>query len=248
VSGARAGTRVARGTLLRFLLLPALFLAGLAAWRWTPLGRHLTLEGMAAIVASLQHTWWAPVALFASYLVLSPLGVPATPLLIAGGVIFGAVWGSVYNWIGVFAGGIVTYYLGRLLGRDFVAQIGGPRLKKMERAIAQRGFWGLVGIRFLPLPYALVNYAQALTGIRPALFMITTALGTLPAAVLYTYFSSALARLGAGNRSEIYRQIELSFVLLLLATIVPQIWQGRRRRARYRELVAARAARPLTPA
>jgi phospholipase D1/2 len=232
----------ARGKLLRFLVLPALLLACVVIWRFTPLGQALTAERVAVVVGNLQHSWWAPLVLVLSYIVLSPL-VPATPLMIAGGVVFGAVYGSLYNLIGVYAGGIATYELGRFFGRDFVAQIGGRRLKKVERAIARRGFWGLVGVRFLPLPYAAINYCEALAGVHRGSFLLTTAVGITPPVILYSYFSAVLARLGSGEQQRVYQKMTVATLLLFALTAIPQFVEMRKRRQRYRELRAARAAR-----
>jgi phospholipase D1/2 len=235
--------RFKTGTLLRFLVLPALLLAGFALLRWTPLGHQFTAERLAASIAGLQRAWWAPAVLIAGYAVLSPLGVPATPLMLAGGVVFGAVYGSLYNVLGVWAGAATTYSLGRLLGRDFVVQVAGKRLKKVERAVSKRGFWGLVGVRFLPLPFAVVNYCAALAGVRPGLFCASTALGTAPTVSLYSYVFAALAHAGAAHRQAVYWQIAGFSILLVTLIAAPQIWQARRRRARYRALRELRELR-----
>jgi phospholipase D1/2 len=230
-------------TLLKFLVLPALLAAGFALLRWTPLGRQFTPERLAAVIADLRHAWWAPALLVGGYVALSPLGLPATPLMIAGGVVFGAFYGSLYNVAGVLAGAAVSYFLGRLLGREFVLQVAGKRLKRVERVVARRGFWGLVAVRFLPLPFPLVNYCAALAGVPPGLFVVTTLIGAAPTVTLYTYFFALLARAGAEHHREIYLQMAAALLLLVAATAVPQIVQARRRRARYRELVAARRRR-----
>jgi phospholipase D1/2 len=238
------GRRIPRRVLLRFLLLPALVLGGLAVLRFTPLSSYVSGPALAAAIARLQHTWWAPALLVGGYLVLSPLGMPATPLMIAGGVVFGGVAGAFYNALGVLLGGAFTYLLGLVLGRDLVRHLAGQRLRKVERAIGRRGFWSLVAIRFLPLPYPLVNYAAALAGVRPTLFLATTALGVTPSVVIYTFFFAALAHAAGGHRTGLYVQLAASIGLLVALTLVPQIVTRRRRRARLATLRGERAARP----
>jgi uncharacterized membrane protein YdjX (TVP38/TMEM64 family) len=234
---------VPRHLLLRFLVLVVIVGAGFAVLRWTPLADYLTVEKVSAVLSHLRGAWWAPLALIASYVILCPLGVPATPMMIAGGVVFGVVMGSVYNVIGVFLGGAATYYLGRGLGRDFVLHLAGNRLKKVERVIARRGFWGLVGARFLPLPYPLVNYCAALAGVPPGLFLMTTAIGLIPGVTVFTYFAALLTKAASGNRSGIILQFAIASVLLLLLTFIPQVWTMRKRRTRYREIREMRRAR-----
>lgn len=234
-----------RRTLLRFLLLPLLLAAGYAAVRWTPLAAYDSGPALAGLIRHLQSAWWAPALLVGGYVVLSPLGVPATPLLFAGGVVFGAVAGSVYNILGVFLGAAASFFLGRVLGRDLVTHLAGRRLRRVERAIARRGFWSLVAVRFVPLPFPLVNYGAALAGLRPLLFLSTTAIGIAPTVTLYSIFFAAVAHAAAGRRREMAIQLGASIVLLIAVTLVPQLVQRRRRRARLQALREARARRAM---
>jgi uncharacterized membrane protein YdjX (TVP38/TMEM64 family)/predicted metal-dependent hydrolase len=234
---------VPRPLLIRFLTLVAILVTGFVVLRWTPLADQMTVERISALFDRLRETWWAPAALLACYVILCPLGVPASPMMITGGIVFGTALGSVYNTLGVFLGGASTYFLGRVLGRDFVLHLAGKRLKKVERAIARRGFWSLVGVRFLPLPFPVVNYCAALAGIRPSLFLATTAIGIVPGVVLFTYFASTLSKLAAQDRSGVYLQLALASLLLLLVTLIPQVMAGRKRRERYRLILDKRKRR-----
>jgi phospholipase D1/2 len=235
---------VPRRALLRFLLLPVLLAGGYAALRWTPLAGYLSGPALAAAIGRLRHAWWAPALLVGGYVLLSPLGVPATPLMLAGGVVFGGAAGTLYNVIGVILGGEASYFLGRLLGRDLVRHIAGRRLRKVELALGRRGFWNLVAVRFLPLPFPVINYGEALAGVRPGLFFATLALGVAPTVTIYSYFFAALAHAAAGRRAQMYVQLAAAMALLLVVTLTPQLLRARRRRARLAELRQARLDRP----
>jgi phospholipase D1/2 len=237
--------RVPRRLLLRFIALVVIVVTGFVVLRFTPLSQYLTEEKLSALSKQLQAIWWAPLALIASYIVLCPLGVPASPLMIAGGI-FGFLPGFLYNLLGTWLGGVTTYFLGRILGRDFVMHLAGNRLKKVERAVARRGFWSLVTLRLLPIPYPLVNYTAALTGIPPGLFMVTTFLGLIPANLLFAYFASSLLHLVGPERNKVFLQFVVAVALLAALTLAPQIWMARQRKRRYLELKERRRARPLT--
>lgn len=239
----KAAPRVPRHLVVRFAALVVIVLAGFVVLRFTPLAEYVTLEKISALFERLREIWWAPLALLAAYVILCPLGVPATPLMITGGVVFGLFPGAVYNVVGTWLGGAATYFMGRFLGRDFVVHLVGNRLKKVERALARRGFWSLVGARFVPLPFPVVNYGMALGGIRPGLFLVTTALGLTPGVTLFTYFASAFAKLAGPERSQIYVQFAVATLLLLLLTVVPQVWVARKRKERYRQIRDTRAQR-----
>jgi uncharacterized membrane protein YdjX (TVP38/TMEM64 family) len=243
---APGGRRIPRKLLLRFGLLVALVVGGFLTLELSPLGKHLNPHDLLAYFEQIRHSPWAPAALLVAYLILCPMGVPATPLMVTGAVLFGVFWGSVWNLLGTLSGGILTYFLGRLLGRDFVAHFAGHRLKKIEQQIARRGFWGLVGIRFLPIPFAVVNYTEALVGISPALFLPTLTLGLIPPIILYTYAASAVANAATGERSHVYLNVALAIGLLACLMFAPQVIVGRKRKRRLEEIRAARQARMAT--
>ena len=212
-------------------MLVVLVLAGFAILRWSPLAERLSWTEITETFDRLRGTWWAPALLIAAYVVLCPLGFPATPLMIAGGMVFGTALGSAYNVTGIFLGGAASYYLGRLLGRDFVLHFGGQRVRQVEEVITREGgFWSLVGIRFLPLPFALVNYCAALAGIRPGLFLSSTALGLALTVPFFTYFAATLSNAASGERSQVFLQLVVAMTLLALITILPRLWVARRRR------------------
>jgi uncharacterized membrane protein YdjX (TVP38/TMEM64 family) len=216
---------------------------GFALLRWPPVAQYLTQAGIQRLQAHLQGTWWAPVALLAAYAILSPLGVPASPLMLAGGILFGTVMGSVYNLIGLVMGGATTYGLGRLLGRDLIVHLAGPQVKKVERAISRHGgFWGLVSIRFFPLPYFLVNYCAAFTGIPFPLFIGSTAFGLCITVPIYTYFADTLTHAASGDRAGVILKFVIAVILLLILTLSPRFWQARKRRERYQRVLAQRRA------
>lgn len=237
-----------RRSLLRFALLVVLILGGLALVRWSPLAGYLHREELVATLETLRESWWAPLAFGLLYLVLCPLGAPVSPLMFAGGVVFGAFLGTAYNFAGTFLGGTVTYFLGRHLGREFIVRVTGERLRRVERLFARHGFWTLLRVRFLPIPYPLVNYGAALAGVRPSVFLSSTALGLVPAVTLYTYFAVAVFHAAAGERAGIVRNLLLAGLLLFLLTFLPQVWTGLQRRRRYRRLREhRRRTRPLRP-
>lgn len=236
--------RVPRHAVVRAALLLVIVLAGFAVLRWSPLADWITKDAILATLDRLRDTWWAPAVLIAGYTLLCPLGIPPSPMMVAGGMVFGPVWGSVYNVLGIFLGAASTFLLGRLLGRDLILHLAGNRMKKVERSIArQGGFWGLAGIRFLPLPFVLVNYAAALAGIRPGLFLGSSLVGFCLSVPIFTYFAAAITRAASGDRAGVYAQLAVAILLLVSMTLVPRLISARKRRERYRRLCELRAAR-----
>jgi uncharacterized membrane protein YdjX (TVP38/TMEM64 family) len=215
----------------------------LAAVRFTPLGDYLTRESLLGMLGSLQAAWWAPLLLIALYLLLCPLGLPATPLMIAGSIVFGPWLGTLYNFIGLLGGAVASYLVAQRLGGELIQHYGGEKLKRVERALHRHGFWYLVGARFFPLPFPAVNFAMALAGIRFLPFVLSTAIGLLPAIALWTYFYSALFNAAAGERGELLWTVGGALLLLGFVSLLPGLVTRRLRRRKYRRLLAERSGR-----
>jgi uncharacterized membrane protein YdjX (TVP38/TMEM64 family) len=236
--------RIPRHALVRAVILGVIVVAGFAVLKWSPLADSLTKEAILGLLERLRGAWWSPVALIVGYAVLCPVGFPPSPLMVAGGMVFGPVWGSLYNVIGIFLGAATTYWLGRHLGRDLVRHLAGRQMKRVERALTrQGGLWGLAGIRFLPLPFVLVNYAAAFAGIRPGLFLGASLLGLTLSVPIFTYFAAAITRAATGARAGVYVQLAIAISLLISMTLISRIIAARKRRERYRQICRRRTER-----
>ncbi len=224
-----------RGMFVRVAIFAAILLGGFLALRYTPLAEYMTEEKMQALFESLRSFWWAPLLLLLLYTVLAPLGMPMTPLLIAGGAVFGFLHGSVYNCLGMIFGGTLSYLLARSLGRDFVVHVTRGKIRLAEAVFDRHGFWPLVQTRFMPIPYALVNFAMALAGVRFPLFLATTVLGIIPAGTIYTYFWAKIIRSSGDERWTTI--VELAVVIVVINVIVgfPSIRAALRARKKRKE-------------
>ena len=230
---------------LRFLSLFGLLVAGVAIVRFTPMGDMLERDALVATFERLSESPWAAVVLLLLYVVLAPLGMPMTPLIIAGGVVFGRFWGAMFNTLGCMLGAAISYQLARLLGREFVQRVAGKRLKRVETLLRRRGFWSLVGVRFMPVPFPVVNFGAALAGVRFPTFLLTSLLGLLPAMLIYTSFAAGLFDVARGGDRDQLRSIGLLFLLIVGISVTPTVIQQVGRKRRYQRLLLQRQARAL---
>lgn len=238
-----AGNR--RKLYLRLGLLILIAASGFVAMRFTPAGELLEKERMIALFEQLRGEWWTPLLLVGLYCLAAPMGLPASPLLVAGALVFGFWQGSLYNMIGLVLGAMLAFWVGRGLGREAIVQLAGNRLRKAERLFEKRGFWPLVQIRFLPIPFSVVSYAAALAGVASGRFFATSLIGLAPATLLHTYFVPKLiySALEGGEPVGLLAGYVGGIVLLNLVAGWPTLQEALRRRKRYRDIRASRAAR-----
>ena len=155
------------------------------------------------------------------------IGVPGLPLIVTAGAIFGTLLGSVLSWCGAMIGASIGYWIARTVGHDVVTRWV-KRFKRIDAAVADaRHFNGMLRLRLIPvLPLGTVNFVGGLARAHFLSYLAATAVGIVPAIVVYRYFADSLLE-GVGNgRADAFRNLILSSVLLLVLSLAPR-WFAR---------------------
>jgi uncharacterized membrane protein YdjX (TVP38/TMEM64 family) len=122
--------------------------------------------------------------------------VPSEGLLLVCFRVFGIGWGIFYAWIGLMVGSYGCFVLARGLARPLAVRLISPqRMRLIESWIGDKGPFGLLLVRLLPIPAAVVNYAAGVlrtVGLRPYMW-------TAGASILPYYAAAALIYLGISN-------------------------------------------------
>ena len=223
--------RQARYRLTRFLILLGLVVGGFLVLRATPISRYLTVDELSALLETMRQQPGAPLLFVLGGALLPSLGLPASLIIFCGGAVFGTLYGGLLSFVGLYAGAIVCYLLARTLARDLVVHLLGRRLAPVERLLERRGFWTIVRLRFVPIPYALINYGAGLLGVSPRTFALATVIGLAPVIFVLSYFSSALVAAAEGERAETLWNLGAASALLLGLSFLPAIFKAWRRRA-----------------
>ncbi len=233
------------GSTLKALIFVAILVAGYVAIRHTPLGEWTTEERIREALYDIRGTWWTPLVLLGLYAVIAPTGITMFPLTIAGAA-FGPIAGSLLNVLGIVIGAMTSFFVARALGRDFVVRFTGDRFRKAERLINRQGIWPLVQVRFMPIPYPVINFAAALSGVPARTFITGSIIGLIPATLIHSYFIARLIYADGGERTQV--GIAYGVVLVVINSIIAAAWirTQRQRRARYAALKAARVRRNVS--
>jgi uncharacterized membrane protein YdjX (TVP38/TMEM64 family) len=148
--------------------------------------------------------------------------VPNAPLDIAGGVVFGPFWGTVYALLGSEAGAIVCFIAARRLGREAITHLLHRDIAFGDR-FAQRQMALIVLLaRLEPIfSFALVSYGAGLTRMSLRAFALSTLVGMTPGTILLNYYGKSLFR---GNP---VLQVCSGLVLVVLLFVIP-VWVKRK--------------------
>lgn len=207
--------------------LPLLALAGMAVAAWLAWGDALTFETLAlhhhALVAFRDaHFLWASLGFIALYVLVVVTSLPGALILtLTGGFLFGLFPGVAFNLAGATIGAVLIFLAARAgIGRDVARGIerrGGQGARLMA-GLRDNEFLVLLTMRLIPvIPFFLANLLPAFVGVRLAPFALTTALGILPAGLIYTSIGAGLGEvLARGEVPQLSLLAEPRFALPLL--------------------------------
>ncbi|WP_019500770.1 TVP38/TMEM64 family protein [Pseudanabaena sp. PCC 6802] len=158
---------------------------------WIPLA--LTLLGIVTggllftNLVQLQHIselvhqtgMWGYLVFIAAYVAATLLVLPSTAFNIAGGAIFGGVWGLAITSIAAITSAAIAFTISRCLGKSCVGNSGSPTLNHINLHLKSGGIPYAFAMRFLPIaPYGVVSVAGGLSQISKRDYFIGTILGT----------------------------------------------------------------------
>jgi uncharacterized membrane protein YdjX (TVP38/TMEM64 family) len=177
---------------------PLLFagLVALLVWASTSvdLGRHMSRDGMQALLASAGP--YGPLLFMAVCVAGIFMHFPEVVLVALGGVALGAPRAFVYGWTACLFGATATFLVVRYLGRDWVQRglaTRFPRLRALDDRLEHHGFRTVLVLRLLLFMAPPLNWALGATRVRLAQYVAGTALGTLPGMATTVYFADAIA-------------------------------------------------------
>jgi pyruvate/2-oxoglutarate dehydrogenase complex dihydrolipoamide dehydrogenase (E3) component/uncharacterized membrane protein YdjX (TVP38/TMEM64 family) len=184
------------------LIVLALFVAALTAFFAFELDRFLSLDYLKsqqdAIAAYRDAYPLAATAIyFVVYVVATGLSLPGAAILtLAGGAIFGLVWGTIIVSFASTAGATLAFLAARFVLRDTVRAKFGDKLKAIDAGIARDGPFYLFTLRLVPVfPFFLINLAMGLTPMKARTFAWVSQLGMLAGTVVYVNAGTQLAQL-----------------------------------------------------
>lgn len=166
---------------------------------------------------------WGYVAYAFVYTVLELVIIPAIPLTMAAGVLFGSVPGLIVVSIASTAAAAIAFLITRYAARDKVADLAKDNKKfaAIDKAIGKDSFKVVFLLRLSPLlPLALSNYLYGLTSVDFVPYVLGSWLGMLPGTVAYVSAGSYGRKLmdGADTGGGISNwQIALGIAVTLVA-------------------------------
>ena len=151
------------------------------------------LQVVNELISVLSTSSIGPLLFILVYAVRPLIFFSAAVLTIAAGLLFGPVWGLVYAIVGGNLSAMVAYYIGRYFGEGVLD--GGDSENTIQRYAEQmrkNPFESILTMRFIFLPFDLVNYLAGFLKVDWKPFLFATFLGSLPGGLSFVLIGASI--------------------------------------------------------
>jgi uncharacterized membrane protein YdjX (TVP38/TMEM64 family) len=149
--------------------------------------------------------------------------IPGELTQLAGGFIYGTVWGTVYSVAGILVGSVIVFFAGRLFGFPLVkALIPADKLQKFDFLINNPKAELFMLLLFLipGSPKDILTYIAGVTPVRSLHFILPAMVARLPGILLSSY-------IGAHVEEQRYMEVIIASAIAVGLFLVGVLFQDR---------------------
>ncbi len=131
------------------------------------------------------------------YITVTGLSLPGAAILtLAGGAVFGVLWGTVIVSFASTIGATLAFIAARFLFRDTVKSRFSSRMKAIDEGIERDGAFYLFTLRLVPVfPFFMINLTMGLTTLKVRTFYWVSQVGMLAGTVVFVNAGTQLAKI-----------------------------------------------------
>ena len=193
------------------------------------LDKFLTFASLQAHQALLiswtkAHYFTSVIIFMSVYTLAVAVSVPgALFLTLAGGFLFGVVWGTILVIISATMGATILFFAVRTSLGNWVAKSASNWIERMRQGFQKNAFSYLLTLRLVPLfPFWVVNIVPALLDVDARTYVLATFFGIIPGSIVYVMVGNGLSHVFAINQTPnlgIIFSPEILIALLTLAAL-----------------------------
>lgn len=215
-------------------------LIGLAFWIlvaggyfWYANANDLTPVEVIQQLAELFRSPYGPIIYIVLYALRPIIFFPATIITLAGGSIFGPVLGILYVVLGSNASASVAYLIGRYFGEGVLDEEESEGIvQRYAQRMRKNSFETILIMRFIFLPYDLVNYLGGFLKIDYKAFIFATILGSIPGTISFVLFGASLdISNGIGNAEVNPWSLVASIIIFVVSLAMSRYFKRREKAA-----------------
>ena len=216
------------------LVALGLWVGILAAYRGYAVANGLgPVEAVGQLIQLMQTSAYGPLIYILLYALRPLLFFSSVLLTLAGGFIFGPVWGILYTVIAANSSAMVAYVVGYYFGQGLLADDGSDGvIQRYAARMRKDSFETVLIMRFIFLPYDLVNYLAGFLRIDWKAFLLATALGSIPGTISFILFGAAIEGDFDGTIPSLNpRVLAISVTLFVVSLLLSRYFKRREQTA-----------------
>jgi uncharacterized membrane protein YdjX (TVP38/TMEM64 family) len=190
-------------------ILPLVAIVVLAGAAYIVSGGGVSLESLVRHRAAIDdfvasHRMLAIFVYVGIYITVVAVSLPGAALLtLTGGFLFGIAVGASAAVISATVGATLIFLVARTALGEPLLRRAGPRATQLARGFREDAFSYLLFLRLVPaFPFFLVNLVPAFAGVRLGLFVVATAIGIIPGAIVFALAGAGLDRMIAAQKNS----------------------------------------------
>lgn len=120
------------------------------------------------------------------YTIISIVCFPIPLVGLAGGAVFGPIWGFGLNLIGSSLAATSGFYISRVLRPGSYQISKNLRVQKIIKQTEKMGWKSVALLRLTPIPFHFVNYSLGLSAIKFKQYILTSTIFLIPKTIILT--------------------------------------------------------------
>jgi uncharacterized membrane protein YdjX (TVP38/TMEM64 family) len=155
--------------------------------------------------------------------------LPELILIAIGGILFGAVRGFIYGWIGSIVGSTITFLFVRYFMKDVFQRKVADRFKYLQNIdehFVKHGFRTMLFLRLFLFMSPPINWFIAVTQVKFSQYFAGSVIGIIPGVAITAYAADSIA--GAKSFSDLITPqhiIAMSSIIVLIAITGVAAWK-----------------------
>ena len=179
------------------------------------------------LLTFMANSPFGPLIFVAVYTLRPLILFSAVVLTLGAGFLFGPFWGIVLTIIGANLGASLAYLIGRYFGQGVLESGGSDEAGFVQRyadRLRNNSFETVLTMRFIFLPYDLVNYLAGFLKVRYSAFIFATILGSLPGTIAFVLFGASTDGDFSGGLPSLDPAVLIASVVIFAASIGLSRW------------------------
>lgn len=211
-------------------ILALLFWLGLiAGYQVYAYSNNLTaVEVMQQLLGLMTNSLWGPAIYIILYAIRPLVIFPSTILTLAGGFLFGPVLGVLYTIIASNTSATIAYLVGYYFGQGIFKESSSDNIvQRYADRMRKNSFETVMIMRFLFLPYDLVNYLAGFLRIRWLPFITATALGSIPGTIAFILAGASIEQFDGGVPKLNPTSLAASILIFIGSLVLSRLYKKR---------------------